>query len=122
MTETSTENPYETYASMIAPAALGGALGVLFGRGMSRTTSNVVALSLLAASAAIAAPLITDLVHRQSSGERTRQPPSPGRHPQYWPPGGRIERLLRRLAERLAALAAIGTLGCSLHHSFCAFA
>ena len=67
MTETSTENPYETYASMIAPAALGGALGVLFGRGMSRTTSNVVALSLLAASAAIAAPLITDLVQRTAN-------------------------------------------------------
>ncbi len=65
--ETTAENRYETYASMIAPAAAGGALGILFGRGMGRGTSNIVSLALLAASAAVAAPLITDLVQRAAN-------------------------------------------------------
>jgi hypothetical protein len=65
------ENPstpgYETYASLIAPAAAGCALGILFGRGMRRGSSNVIALTLLAASAAIAAPVITELVQRRAN-------------------------------------------------------
>jgi uncharacterized membrane protein YebE (DUF533 family) len=55
---------YDAYASLIAPAAAGCALGILFGRGMRRGSSNVIALTLLAASAAVAAPVITDLVQR----------------------------------------------------------
>lgn len=65
--ESTAENRYETYASMIAPAAAGCALGILFGRGMSRGAANVVALSLLAGSAVVAAPLITDLVQRTAN-------------------------------------------------------
>lgn len=65
------ENPpapnYESYASLIAPAAAGCALGILFGRGMRRGSSNVIALTLLAASAAIAAPVITELVQRTAN-------------------------------------------------------
>jgi hypothetical protein len=64
MTESTTESRYENYATVIAPAAAGCALGLLFGRGMTRNSSNIVALTLLAASAAIAAPVITDLVQR----------------------------------------------------------
>ena len=51
------ENPalsYENYANVIAPAAAGCALGILFGRGMRRGSSNVIALTLLAASAVVA--------------------------------------------------------------------
>lgn len=65
--ETTAESRYETYASMIAPAAAGCALGLLFGRGMGRGTSNIVSLSLLAASAVIAAPLIGDIVSRTAN-------------------------------------------------------
>lgn len=65
--ESTAESRYETYASMIAPAAAGCALGILFGRGMSRGTSNIVSLSLLAASAVIAAPLIGDVVSRTAN-------------------------------------------------------
>ncbi|HEY1084519.1 MAG TPA: hypothetical protein VGE29_19790 [Prosthecobacter sp.] len=65
--ESTAESRYETYASMIAPAAAGCALGILFGRGMSRSTSNIVSLSLLAAGAAIAAPLIGDIVQRTAN-------------------------------------------------------
>ena len=65
------ENPpapsYESYASLIAPAAAGCALGILFGRGMRRGSSNVIALALLAAGAAVAAPVITDLVQRTAN-------------------------------------------------------
>jgi hypothetical protein len=67
MTESSAENRYETYASVIAPAAAGCALGILFGRGMSRSSSNIIALTLLAASAVVAAPVITDLVQRTAN-------------------------------------------------------
>lgn len=67
MTPTHAESRYETYASMIAPAAVGGALGLLFGRGMKRSSSNIIALSLLAGGAAVAAPLITTLVQRTAN-------------------------------------------------------
>lgn len=69
--ETSVESRYETYASLIAPAAAGCALGILFGRGMSRSTSNIISLTLLAASAVVAAPVITDLVERTTNSPRT---------------------------------------------------
>lgn len=69
--ETTAESRYETYANVIAPAAAGCALGILFGRGMSRSTSNIVSLTLLAASAVVAAPIITDLVGRAANSPRT---------------------------------------------------
>ncbi|MES2505458.1 MAG: hypothetical protein V4599_02070 [Verrucomicrobiota bacterium] len=65
--ESTVESRYETYASMIAPAAAGCALGILFGRGMGRSTSNIVSLTLLAASAVVAAPLIGDIVSRTAN-------------------------------------------------------
>ena len=71
MSESTAESRYENYASMIAPAAAGCALGILFGRGMSRSTSNIIALTLLAASAAIAAPVITELVQRTANRPST---------------------------------------------------
>jgi hypothetical protein len=67
MQETPSAPNYESYASLIAPAAAGCALGILFGRGMRRGSSNVIALTLLAASAAIAAPVITELVQRTAN-------------------------------------------------------
>ncbi|MDZ4287598.1 MAG: hypothetical protein U0984_06555 [Prosthecobacter sp.] len=71
MTASSPESRYETYASMIAPAAVGGALGLLFGRGMGRSTSNVIALTLLAAGAVVAAPVVSDLVRRTANRPST---------------------------------------------------
>jgi len=65
--ETTAESRYETYVSMIAPAAAGCALGILFGRGMGRSAANIVSLSLLAASAVVAAPLIGDIVQRTAN-------------------------------------------------------
>ena len=67
MQESSAESRYETYASMIAPAAAGCALGLLFGRGMGRRGSNIAALALLATGAAIAAPLIADLIQKTAN-------------------------------------------------------
>lgn len=65
--ESTAENRYESYASVIAPAAAGCALGILFGRGMRRSSANVISLTLLAASAVVAAPLISDLVQRTAN-------------------------------------------------------
>ena len=70
------ENPaarYENYATVIAPAAAGCALGILFGRGMRRGSSNVIALALLAAGAAVAAPVITDLIQRTANRPSTER-------------------------------------------------
>lgn len=67
MQENTPTHGYETYASLIAPAAAGCALGILFGRGMRRGSSNVIALTLLAAGAAIAAPVITEFVQRTAN-------------------------------------------------------
>ncbi len=67
MPDTTPAPSYESYASLIAPAAAGCALGLLFGRGMRRGSSNFVALTLLAASAAIAAPVITEIVQRAAN-------------------------------------------------------
>jgi hypothetical protein len=67
MTERSAPSRYESYATVIAPAAAGVALGMLFGRDMERKTSNVVALTLLSAAAVVAAPVLTDLVQRAAN-------------------------------------------------------
>jgi hypothetical protein len=64
---------YETYANVIAPAAAGCALGILFGRGMRRGSSNVIALTLLAASAVVAAPVITDFIQRTANRPSTER-------------------------------------------------
>lgn len=56
------EIPGNPYANLIAPALVGGALGLLFGRGMERRSANVAALALLATGALVAAPTITDIV------------------------------------------------------------
>jgi multisubunit Na+/H+ antiporter MnhG subunit len=73
MTESSAPNRYESYASIIAPAAAGVALGMLFGREMERKTSNVVALTLLAASAVVAAPVVTDIIQRAANRPGTKR-------------------------------------------------
>jgi len=60
-----TESPYTNYndyASAIAPAAVGCALGLLFGRGMERRSANIAALALLATGAIVAGPAIADLI------------------------------------------------------------
>jgi hypothetical protein len=71
MTESSAPNRYESYASVIAPAAAGVALGMLFGREMERKTSNIVALTLLSAAAVVAAPVVTDLIQRAANRPST---------------------------------------------------
>lgn len=71
--ESSAARQYENYASLIAPAAAGCALGILFGRGMRRGSSNVIALTLLAASAAIAAPVITEVIQRAANRPGTER-------------------------------------------------
>jgi hypothetical protein len=58
------EDDLNTYALTTASAAAGCALGILFGRGMSRTSSNITALSLLAVGAVVVAPTLTDFVSR----------------------------------------------------------
>jgi hypothetical protein len=115
---------YETYASLIAPAAAGCALGILFGRGMRRGSSNVIALTLLAASAAIAAPVITDLVQRTANrpgsergsrrrleGIRSHGMPDPETSEFFSvdvPGDARPARADRRLASSLAPVRAFG--------------
>jgi hypothetical protein len=71
--ETVVKNRYEAYANAIAPAAAGCALGILFGRGMGRGSSNVIALTLLAASAVVAAPVLGDLVARTANSPKTER-------------------------------------------------
>ena len=70
------DNPalrYENYANVIAPAAAGCALGILFGRGMRRGSSNVISLTLLAASAVVAAPVITAFIQRTANRPSTER-------------------------------------------------
>ncbi len=67
MSDPSPASRYETYANIIAPATAGVALGMLFGRDVERKTSNIVALTLLATAAVVAAPVITDLVQRAAN-------------------------------------------------------
>jgi hypothetical protein len=71
--ETIVKSRYEAYANVIAPAAAGCALGILFGRGMSRGSSNVIALTLLAASAVVAAPVLGDVVSRTANSPKTER-------------------------------------------------
>jgi len=59
-----TDDPLNTYTLTTASAAAGCALGLLFGRGMERRSSNIAALALLATGALFAAPAITDIVSR----------------------------------------------------------
>ena len=59
-----TDDDLNTYALTTASAAAGCALGILFGRGMSRTSANIAALSLLATGALLAAPSITEIISR----------------------------------------------------------
>jgi hypothetical protein len=59
-----TDDDLNTYALTTASAAAGCALGILFGRGMSRTSANIAALSLLATGALLAAPSLTEIVTR----------------------------------------------------------
>lgn len=58
-------NPYAVTA---ASAAATCALGILFGRGMEKRSSNVTALALLATSALIAAPVVANVVSRIANG------------------------------------------------------
>lgn len=53
---------YSQYANVIAPAAIGCALGLLFGRGMERRSANIASLALLATGAVVAGPVIVDLI------------------------------------------------------------
>lgn len=59
---------YSQYANVIAPAAVGCALGLLFGRGMERRSANIAALALLATGAVVAGPVVVDLI--QSAANR----------------------------------------------------
>jgi uncharacterized membrane protein YebE (DUF533 family) len=62
---------YNTYAASIAPAAIGAALGLLFGREMDKRSSNLAALALLATGAVVAAPAIVDLIQRAANRPST---------------------------------------------------
>ncbi len=62
MPENTTPTTYSQYANVIAPAAIGCALGLLFGRGMERRSANVAALALLATGAVVAGPVVVDLI------------------------------------------------------------
>jgi hypothetical protein len=67
------DDDLNTYALTIASAAAGGALGVLFGRGMERRTSNITALVLLAAGAVIAGPTVSGLIARAANRPSTQR-------------------------------------------------
>ncbi len=71
------EHDYARYAATVAPAAFGCALGLLFGRGMERRSSNVAALVLLATGAVMAGPAVVDLVqavaNRPTSARASRK-------------------------------------------------
>lgn len=73
MQETPSPINYESYANLIAPATAGCALGILFGRGMSRGASNITSLALLAVSALVAAPVITGVVQRTANRPSTER-------------------------------------------------
>jgi hypothetical protein len=71
MSEPHIPSRYENYATVIAPAAAGVALGMLFGREMERKTSNIIALTLLSAAAVVAAPVVTDIIQRAANRPST---------------------------------------------------
>lgn len=64
---------YTGYAATIAPAALGCALGLLFGRGMERRSANIAALSLLTVGIAVAGPAVADIIQRAANRPSTRR-------------------------------------------------
>jgi hypothetical protein len=64
---------YTGYAATIAPAAIGCALGILFGRGMERKAANVTALTLLAAGVVVAGPAVVDIIQRAANRPSTRR-------------------------------------------------
>jgi hypothetical protein len=64
---------YTGYAATIAPAAIGCALGLLFGRGMERRSANIAALTLLTAGAVVAGPAIADIIQRAANRPSTRR-------------------------------------------------
>ncbi|HSJ04736.1 MAG TPA: hypothetical protein VK956_19850, partial [Verrucomicrobium sp.] len=53
------DSELNTYAVATASAAAGCALGMLFGRGMTRKSSNIASVALLAAGALLVAPTVT---------------------------------------------------------------
>ncbi len=61
----------KTYAVATASATAGCALGILFGRGMERRSSTIASLTLLAAGALIAAPMVTEVVSRLANRPAT---------------------------------------------------
>ncbi len=61
------------YAMTTAAAAAGCALGILFGRGMSRKPANISSLALLAAGALIAGPVIADVIKRVANRPGTER-------------------------------------------------
>jgi hypothetical protein len=67
------DDDLNTYALTIASAAAGGALGVLFGRGMERRNANITALVLLAASAVVAGPTLGGLIARVANRPTTQR-------------------------------------------------
>jgi len=64
---------YTGYAATIAPAAVGCALGLLFGRGMERRSANIAALTLLAAGLVVAGPAVADIIQRAANRPSTRR-------------------------------------------------
>jgi hypothetical protein len=62
---------YNSYAASIAPAAVGCALGLLFGREMDKRSSNLAALTLLATGVVVAAPAIVDIIQRAANRPST---------------------------------------------------
>lgn len=67
------DDDLNTYAMTTASAAAGAALGILFGRGMERRTSNITALVLLAAGAIIAGPTVGGLIARAANRPSTQR-------------------------------------------------
>jgi hypothetical protein len=64
---------YTGYAATIAPAAIGCALGILFGRGMERRSANITALTLLAAGIVVAGPAVVDIIQRAANRPSTQR-------------------------------------------------
>jgi hypothetical protein len=67
------DSELNTYAVATASAAAGCALGMLFGRGMSRKSSNIASVALLATGALLVAPTVSRLANRPSSARGSRK-------------------------------------------------
>ena len=61
------------YAVTTASALGGCALGILFGRGLGRRPANISALTMLAAGALIAGPIIADVIKRAANRPGTER-------------------------------------------------